>query len=255
MCMLCGFADVFHLIHFYLVDRALDNCSCEQLAHQLARLPVSPRHLVVLALLSVWADPRLLTFLFLTPTFHILDQISSPFHYVCLLATIIRAVNHLGNPAVLGSTLLLNSPQPLPIVPYLLNLSLVPLFPGYFELLRVFFYSGDKNRWYWNTCLTNSVWTFCLCFGDEAVALIWLCNGICTSQIFPNAVARVRFKVKNSTSSRSPTMKSFRGTQTKNLLFRPVFLCLQIFRMSVRVACFAPEVKVGVSVHLRSPFL
>lgn len=69
MCILCGFADVFYLpvIHFYLVDLTLDNYSCKQLTDQIARLPVSPWHLVVLALLSVWSDPRLLTFLFPHP--------------------------------------------------------------------------------------------------------------------------------------------------------------------------------------------
>lgn len=67
MYILCGFADVFHLIHFYLVGLTLDNCSCEQFTNQIARLPVSPRQLVVLALFSVRSDPRLLTFLFPHP--------------------------------------------------------------------------------------------------------------------------------------------------------------------------------------------
>lgn len=51
------------LTHFYLVDPTWDNCSCKQRTNQITRLPVAPRHLVVLALLSVPADPRLLTFL------------------------------------------------------------------------------------------------------------------------------------------------------------------------------------------------
>lgn len=67
MCILCGCADVFHLIDFYLADPTLDNCSCEHLTNQIARPPVSPRLLVVLALLSVRSDPRLLTFLFPHP--------------------------------------------------------------------------------------------------------------------------------------------------------------------------------------------
>lgn len=53
MRMLRGFADVSHLIRFDLAGLTLDNSSCEQLTHQIARLPVSPRHLLVLALLSV----------------------------------------------------------------------------------------------------------------------------------------------------------------------------------------------------------
>lgn len=80
------------------------------------------------------------------------------------------------------------------------------------------------------------------------------------SQIFPNAVAWVRFIVKNSTSIRSPTAKSFSGKQTKNLLFRPAFLCLQNFQ-DVRTCClFCPwgqsrgfrpfEVPISVASHI-----
>lgn len=64
-----------------------------------------------------------------------------PFHCSCLLAIIIRAVNHHRCSAVFSPALLPNSPQSLLIVLYLHNLSTLCLsFPVYSELLWLFLY-------------------------------------------------------------------------------------------------------------------
>lgn len=186
MCILCAFADVFHLIHFYLVDLTLDNCSCEQLTNQTARLPVSPRLPVVLALLSVWSDPRYLTFLFPHPYLSHPGQNLLAVSLRLLVSDHYRGCQSPRQPSSFGlhpppelssaSPDCSRSPQ---------SHSLVPVFPC--SILSCCVCSStactriDRYR---NTCLINSVWTFCLCchcFGDEDRALICLWKGICMS--------------------------------------------------------------------------